>query len=103
MVHLDESYQGAEVALTVGDELEVVQPENRTTGYRWHAGLDDASVLELVEESFRPPDGLVGSGGHRRWLFRAVRPGAGSVELVYRRPWETAAGRRLAIPVVVGP
>lgn len=101
MVHIDENHPGGQVELGLGDELELVLPENRTTGYRWHPGLDEAGVLELVEEAFVPPEGQVGSGGHHRWLFRAARPGAGTVELAYRRPWETAVGRRFAVDVVV--
>jgi predicted secreted protein len=101
MLHLDENHPGDRVELALGDELELVLPENRTTGHRWHPGLDEASVLEVVDDSFLPPVGGVGSGGHHRWLFRAARPGAGMVELTYRRPWEAAVSRRFAVDVLV--
>ena len=32
--------------------------------------------------------GPAGKGGSHRWCFRAVRPGAGAIELEYRRPRE---------------
>jgi inhibitor of cysteine peptidase len=91
MMHVDQSYNGREVTLAVGQVLELALSENRTTGFRWDLKTKAEPACELVESTFNPPVGHRGNGGIHRWQFRAVQSGGGEIELEYRRPWEKDA------------
>ena len=92
MVQVDQSYNGHEVTLAVGQVMELSLHENPTTGFRWDLKTKAEPECELVASTFDPPPGeRPGNGGIRRWQFRAVHPGSGEIELEYRRPWEKDA------------
>ena len=74
-------------ATTVGDEVAIELPENRTTGHRWFTRTDG----EAVEASFdryvsgRSPAEQVriGAGGRRQLIIAINEPGSWSVRLAY--------------------
>ena len=88
MVAIDGSYDGREVVLNAGDELDLSLPENPTTGFRWDFAAKAEPVCSIVKSEFKPSEGPPGSGGTHRWLLKAERSGSGKIELEYRRPWE---------------
>src|SRR5437868_1533512 len=73
VTRVDVAANGSSVSLAPGRYLEIVLPENGTTGFLW----SDASahtVSKLVDD-FSEVSGLVpGQGGLRHFLFRAVTP-----------------------------
>jgi len=77
----------------VGQEVALQLDANASTGYRWELASPVPEVVTVVDGgTYRePPDpeAKVGAGGSTSFVFRAVRPGKGALELVYRRPWET--------------
>jgi len=91
MIHVDQSYNGHEVTLAVGQVMELVLSENRTTGFRWDLKTKAEPVCELVKSTFDPPKGHPGNAGIHRWQFQAVHSGSANIELEYRRPWEKDA------------
>jgi inhibitor of cysteine peptidase len=91
MMHVDQSYNGHEVTLAVGQVMEVSLSENPTTGFRWDLKTKAEPACELVASTFASSGGHPGNGGIHRWQFRAVRPGSGEIELEYRRSWEKDA------------
>lgn len=79
---------GTTIRLHAADTLVVRLPGNPTTGYRWSASRVP-QALRLRTSTYVPalPKRL-GQGG--TFVFRfAVRPGSGTLRLIYRRPWET--------------
>ncbi len=88
MIHLDESYNGREIELRVGEEFEIRLPENRTTGFRWRLASNGEPACVLQSDSFDAPDRTPGRGGSHYWRFQAVQVGLGNIELVYRRSFE---------------
>ena len=81
-----------------GDQFDVRLEANPSTGYRWDLGRPlDESIVKLVGSDYQrepaPAGGAapVGQAGLETWRFEAVAPGRTMVELVYRRPWETAS------------
>lgn len=90
MMHVDQSYNGREVTLTMGQVLELALSENPTAGFRWDLKTKAEPACELVESNFKPGERL-GNGGIHRWQFRAVQSGSGEIELEYRRQWEKDA------------
>jgi inhibitor of cysteine peptidase len=80
---------GDNTAVTVarGDNLEVVLPQNASTGYRWE--IDPSVGLAVVDDRLEPPaSGRPGAGGQRVFVLRVDEPGV--VQARLRRPWEPA-------------
>lgn len=86
------SEPGGQVTLTVGQELAVELRANVTTGYMWELVPPFPEVVTVIDPgtySAAPgSEARVGAGGITSFVFRAVRPGKGVVNLAYRRPWE---------------
>jgi len=89
---VDDSFNGHQIELRVGETLEISLAENASTGFQWIAP-DSAHKAEkilrkgepLVEGASGPP----GKPGVRHFYFEAFEPGTVELELHYRRPWET--------------
>ena len=80
---------GREVALKVGNILEIELPGRGGTGYSWFAEDTFAPYLKLVDQATQK------AGEHRLggpviqiWRFRAEKPGATEIKMAYYRPWE---------------
>ncbi|SRR6266487_195183 len=105
---LDESDSGRLINLRVNDEIHILLPEAPSTGYIWtvnktiiadlrRGASEDESAngffLALVAEKFQPavqPGELrLGAGGLRRFVFRSLKPGKHTLQVVNRRPWQT--------------
>jgi inhibitor of cysteine peptidase len=102
-LHVDERADGGECRPVLGQRLEVVLPENPTTGFRWHLVDDGRPVVTLSDDRFDTPGRAPGQGGNRRWTFDAVRPGRTVIRAVYRRSWQPAnpSQRSFSITVIV--
>ena len=90
MTKVNDSFNGREVALEMGDVLEVSLSENASTGYQWSVKTKPDSLLEFEDAEAGPqaPAGPPGKAGVRRFYFKAVGAGSGELELEYRRSWE---------------
>nr|WP_277349605.1 protease inhibitor I42 family protein [Planosporangium thailandense] len=76
---------GSTVVVSSGDTLEVVLPQNASTGYRWELELADG--LTVVEDRHLPPSPeRPGAAGCRLFVLRVHEPGILRARL--RRPWE---------------
>ena len=90
-VRVGESGASAPIVLQRGQTLVVTLEANVTTGYRWEAvqGYSPTLVsLGTPDYTSRsaPPD--VGAPGDMTFRFRADAPGATTLALDYRRPFE---------------
>lgn len=78
-VKLTESDNHNRVELAEGQVLEIVLPENPSTGYHWEVQSYDADVLEPLGSGTYTPsagsEGSVGAGGEIELRFKALRPG----------------------------
>ncbi|WP_461187961.1 protease inhibitor I42 family protein [Arthrobacter sp. Z4-13] len=90
----------------VGDEVVVVVPENRTTGYRWSIPNsvesvdftlnrgDKAGGVELVQDDFTlgkassAGEAVIGGQGRRRMILRANSPGEWALPLTLTRSFQ---------------
>ena len=90
-VVLDESDNGSQVTLEVGQILVVGLPSNPSTGYSWEVEAIDAAVLsqsgdpEFVSEA---EGDVVGAGGTETFRFETVAAGRVQLTLIYHRPFE---------------
>jgi predicted secreted protein len=87
MSQVDESSNGKQIDMPIGETLEIRIQENRTTGFQWVLESGAAGVLSLVSEEVEPGS-KIGEPGIHRWHFRTERAGSDRIELSYRRPWE---------------
>ncbi|MBO9049527.1 ImmA/IrrE family metallo-endopeptidase [Curtobacterium flaccumfaciens] len=74
-------------ATTVGDEVAVELPENRTTGHRWFARTDgdavEPSFDRYVSGRSSGEEVRIGAGGRRQLIIAINEPGSWSVRLAY--------------------
>jgi inhibitor of cysteine peptidase len=92
----------AVIPVRAGEPLEIVLPENPTTGYLWH--VDHlAGSLDAQPGVFERSGEAVGAGGHR--VFRVVsnEPGDASVTFALRRPKGSDVADRRTVRLTVTP
>lgn len=88
MIALDDSSNGRDVFLHVGQALKVTLSENASTGFHWMLQVKPDVLRESEEESVEAPKGPPGKGGVRHFYFEAASQGSGELLLEYRRNWE---------------
>jgi predicted secreted protein len=91
MVSVDDSSNGREVFLHVGESLKISLNENASTGFRWTIHSQPETLRESEAERAEGPKGPPGRAGVRNFYFEAVSQGSGELEMEYRRGWEHAA------------
>lgn len=113
----------AQLAVAVGDLLEICLPVIAGTGYTWSANPTDR--LHLIGSSTRSADhrtdarvaiesalpdlpadsavrsGVAGAAGTQHLMFAADAPGPGRLHLVLQRVWELEPLRTVSIDFVV--
>jgi parallel beta-helix repeat protein len=92
-VNVNDNDNGGQVTLRLGQILAVTLESNPTTGYSWSPVEKQDSILEKFGDSLYFPseqdDGTVGAGGWEILYFKSINIGQETLELVYRRSWET--------------
>ncbi len=92
----DEGDNGQTVTMGVGDVLQVMLPENPSTGYTWAVVTNDETVLRPSDQpaydvgTAAADSNVLGAGGTRTFLFEAVGAGTSELRLVNARAQETA-------------
>jgi inhibitor of cysteine peptidase len=88
MLQINESSNGQEITLPVGQTLEVCLRENPTTGFGWSLESKGEPACVFVKDFFESLSDTPGRGGNHYWEFETAQVGLGTIELSYRRPWE---------------
>ena len=107
-VNVSISDNSEQIELEQEQILVVTLESNPSTGYSWELIEDPNSILEQVGDvEFKPVEQtdppMVGAGGWEIFRFKAVSTGQMTLNLVYRRSWETDAepANTFSIDVVV--
>lgn len=89
LLGVDESYNGQEYRMALGNSLTLMLDSNPTTGYSWTAAYDD-KMLTLASKDYQQAGNgnLMGQGGKDIWRFKALQAGATELKMTYSRPWE---------------
>lgn len=87
-MQIGEEANGRTLDLIVGETLDLILLENRSTGFRWELAPPGSPVATVERDSYEAATGPPGRPGIHTWFFRAVEPGEGRFELAYRRSWE---------------
>ena len=95
---------GRVVPAGIGQTLELRLDENPTAGFRWRLARAEDPVWSLLEDFFEPGGRTPGRPGVHCWRFGILAAGAGTIDLVYSRAWETesAAGCHFSLRLQVG-
>lgn len=100
-----ESDDGKTLDLASGKSISLTLPSNASTGYSWSVASTDRTFGYPKEEAGAPAGGPVGSGGTQKFTWRTDGPlpmtGTHTVELHYKRSWETAAPPAKTFKLVV--
>jgi inhibitor of cysteine peptidase len=85
----EEKDNDSHVQVERGAKITIELKENPTTGYRWTIGSIDEALLAFEGDEFLPPDQKSpGTGGMRRFLFRAKAEGSTALTLINKRAWQ---------------
>ena len=108
LIEVSDPQAKSQMALTVGQKLVLTLSENPSTGFIWRT-LDDGwdrSVVVLESEDYISdpnPQEMVGVGGQRVFVFKAVQAGKTRIELNLTRGGQVEINRKsLSIKVSEG-
>lgn len=88
MLVLSEADHDRTVDVRSGDTIQIILPENATTGYRWAIERRDEDIVEALTSEARYASNAVGSGGWISFEFRGKKAGTGEIVLKHWRHWE---------------
>lgn len=91
---VEETENGGQVSLGVGEKLLVALPGNPTTGYEWEVEDEPPFLARIEGATYRPSSTLIGGGGVFYFRYEATGPGEGPLRFAYRRPWESGPPER---------
>lgn len=87
-LRLTEKATGERFDVTIGTEIELLLPENPTTGFRWELEAPIAPDLAVEAAEFKTASANAGSDGTRLFRFVVQREGMISLRAKLRRQWE---------------
>ena len=82
---------GKKFKIHVGEIFQVILAENPTTGYVWTVYKSGKPQISLLSKSYSVPQEeppIVGRGGTRIIIFKAVKVGSAELILRLKRPWK---------------
>jgi len=90
------------IQVRAGERFVLELPARATGGFTWLL-TREPTVAALSQERIRPGGPGIGASSIQEFEFEATRAGASTLQLEYKRPWETVQGERLEIELVVEP
>jgi predicted secreted protein len=92
-VNLTENNSGKKITVSKGRPITLTLPDQVDGGYRFDSVKYDTTILRLEKHTQRPPDdkSRMGSPGHDRWQFTAVKKGKTALKITASRPWARGA------------
>jgi len=88
MLLIVEKDNGRTGDIRLGESVQIVLPENATTGYRWAIDRYDEEFIEAVAAEPHYTANAIGSGGKVEFIFKGKKIGSGKIMLKHWRHWE---------------
>ena len=82
---------GKSYITSVNREFEVELYIKSTTGYKWDIVYFDQSIINLQKSTYKKEDDSLGSGGYKKFYFKAVCKGETLLKIKYHKPWDKTA------------
>lgn len=79
------------ISLRKGDLIKIIVRANPSTGYNWSVENIDTTKVTIIDETYiakKVEKKIMGSGGNKIYLFKAICSGKSVIELKYIRPFE---------------
>lgn len=92
---------GSSLTLNTYDVLEILLPENGTTGYLWHLDVSIDRSMEVVKDEFKAKSDALGAGGVRKIHWAFSKPGNFPIRYVLKQAWNPAEEGKFEIQVEV--
>ena len=80
----------------VGEIFSIELESNATTGYQWKESFDEKKV-KLIDKKFDLPSSAIGASGKETFTFEALSEGTSTIQLDYKRPWESDSIEKVEI------
>ncbi|WP_246615281.1 protease inhibitor I42 family protein [Clostridium thailandense] len=79
----------------------ILDANSASTGYQWKLISDNSGTYKLVDNFYLPSyTGAVGTPEKSIWIIQAIRPGQGSILLVYKRSYsDEADGKQIIFKI----
>jgi inhibitor of cysteine peptidase len=106
-VNVDESFNGSETTLVIGEFLIVTLVSNPgSTGFSWNlSDISDSDVIQYVSDEYIAPEQtdppMVGVPGEEVWTFEALAAGTATILMTYRQPWMPDAASSTIFEIMV--
>ena len=94
MQRYDEQSNGKIVTVSPGGQVEICLSENPTTGFRWKVLQKGEPVCALLSDNFDAGARVPGQPGIHTWVFNVMAEGPATIEMIYRRAWDTSSSAR---------
>ena len=88
-VTVTDANNGGSVSMQQANTLVVSLAGNPTTGYTWQVDPANALLTQLGDPVYTPASAAIGASGTQTFRFQPTGAGATTLQMVYRRPWET--------------
>ena len=85
-----------------GERFVISFPAQPTAGYTWFEKHDPQALKVIRANDFRAAGAAPGAGGEEEFEFEAVTAGETTLELEYRREWESSPRETRTYRVRVG-
>lgn len=102
-VAVTEAQNGKTITIEQGAPLVITLESNPSTGYGWQVSKNDEAILKMHSApTFRPAaHEMPGAPGHQSFRFVAISTGSDTIDLEYRRPWETSVTPAKTFSIIV--
>jgi predicted secreted protein len=90
------------IQVRVGERFILELPAVATAGFTWLLN-QDLEVAVLTQERMRPGEPSRGAISIQEFEFAAIKSGASTLLLEYKRPWENVTKERREVDIVVKP
>ena len=89
-----------------GTNIEIYLESNPTTGYDWEIIQFDSTIFSFNSELYianSVTEKKIGSGGNKKYTFKAVKSGSAQLLFQYKRPFEieSASSKTFSVEIVV--
>ena len=90
-ITIKEDDQKEKYSVRKNDLIKIILKANPSTGYQWSIENMDTSRVIIIDETYTTENierEIVGGGGDKIYLFKAINRGSTAIDIEYFRPFE---------------
>ena len=99
---LTDADNGKILKVHVGETVVITLDSNITTGFRWTKAEDiDKNILKLEKFEYKDEDGQIGINDKTEIIYRALKPGKATVDLLYTSRLDPDSKSKKGVTVLI--